>query len=161
MDHCAECGFTYAEVSAQDLPARLADAAARFAPALAEVPDPRRRPAPGVWSPLEYACHVRDVLRIQTERLNLALTNDNPDFTPMGREERVAADAYNAQDPQTVTAELTAAATALAHGFAALTPEQWTRTGVYKWPSAQPRTTLWLGRHTVHELAHHLADLTR
>ncbi|WP_406044517.1 hypothetical protein OG799_08560 [Micromonospora sp. NBC_00898] len=39
-----------------------------------------------VWSPLEYTCHVRDVLRVQGERLALALVTEEPEFTPMGRD---------------------------------------------------------------------------
>jgi hypothetical protein len=74
----------------------------------------------------------------------------------MGREERVIEDAYNAQDLQTVLTELTDAANDLARAFAALSPSQWSRTGVYNWPTVEARTILWLGRHTVHELEHHL-----
>src|SRR5262249_16653840 len=68
-------------------------------------PPSPRRPAPSFWSPLDSTCHVRDVLRVQGERLALALRTDNPQFVPMGREERVILDAYNAQDPQTVLTE--------------------------------------------------------
>lgn len=79
----------------------------------------------------------------------------------MGREERVAWDAYNTQDPQTVLAELAKAATDLSRAFSRLSPAQWNRTGIYNWPTAGARTMLWLGRHTIHELEHHLMDLTR
>jgi S-DNA-T family DNA segregation ATPase FtsK/SpoIIIE len=161
VDHCDECGFTYAAVSAQALSHRLESAGDRFAATLATTSDPCRRPAPSVWSPLEYTCHVRDVLRVQGERLALALRNDNPEFAPMGREERVLLEAYNAQDPQTVLAELAEAANDLARAFDALRPEQWSRTGIYPWPNVESRTVLWLGRHTVHEIEHHLMDLTR
>jgi S-DNA-T family DNA segregation ATPase FtsK/SpoIIIE len=161
VDQCDECGFIYATVSAVGLPGRLEAAGPRFVATLATIRDPRRRPAPSVWSPLEYTCHVRDVLRVQSERVALALRADNPEFVPMGREERVTADAYNTQDPQTVLAELAEAANNLARVFDALSPSQWTRTGIYNWPTVQSRTILWLGRHTVHELEHHLLDLTR
>lgn len=161
MDHCDECGFSYASVSVEDLPRRLEAAGPRFVATLATVHDPRRRSAPSVWSPLEYTCHVRDVLRVQGERLALALRTDNPEFVLMGREERVIRDAYNAQDPQTVLTELTEAANDLARAFGALGPSQWSRTGIYNWPTSETRTLLWLGRHTVHEVEHHLMDLTR
>jgi S-DNA-T family DNA segregation ATPase FtsK/SpoIIIE len=160
VDHCEECGFVYAAVASQDLPGRLAAAGPRFAAALATVHDLRRRPAPSVWSPLEYTCHVRDVLRVQGERLALALRTDDPQFVPMGRDERAVLDAYNAQDPQAVLADLTAAANDLAHAFSTLSPSQWRRTGIYSWPTAGSRTMLWLGRHTLHEVEHHLLDLT-
>ena len=159
MDRCAECGFGYATVPAADLPRRLTDGGHRFAAALAAHPEPRRRPAPSVWSPLEYGCHLRDVLRVQAERLALALRADNPEFAPMGRDERAVRDRYHAQDPAVVRAELTAAAGELAAAFGRLGPREWDRTGVYTWPAVAPRTMLWLGRHTVHEIEHHLGDI--
>ena len=161
VDHCNECGFTYAVVTAADLPRRLESAGPRFAAFLTAVTDPRRRPAPSVWSPLEYTCHVRDVLLVQGERLALALRTDNPEFAPMDREERAVGNAYNAQDPHTVLAELAEAANDLANAFRALSPPQWNRTGVYNWPTVESRSMLWLGRHTVHEVEHHLLDLQR
>ena len=36
--------------------------------ATADIADLRRRPAPDVWSPLEYACHTRDVIAVFKER---------------------------------------------------------------------------------------------
>ena len=161
MDRCDECGFTYATVATGDLPRRLEAAGPRFAAVLTAIENPRRRPAPSVWSPLEYTCHVRDVLRVQGERLTLALETDDPEFAPMGREERVMLDAYNAQNPQTVLTELTEAANGLAHAFGTLSTPQWNRTGVYNWPTVESRSVLWLGRHTIHEIEHHLLDLIR
>jgi hypothetical protein len=161
VERCDECGFDYAGVPVQQVAVRLEAAGPRFADALAAVAEPRTRPAPQVWSPLEYTCHVRDVLRVQGERLALALVEDDPEFSPMGRDERVVLDAYNAQDPATVLAQLAAAATELARAFGALTPAQWDRTGVYVWPTVESRTMLWLGRHTVHEVEHHLLDVAR
>lgn len=38
----------------------------------------RTRGHPGVWSPLEYACHLRDVLLIQRERVLAARRTDRP-----------------------------------------------------------------------------------
>lgn len=114
-----------------------------------------------MWSALEYTCHVRDVLRVQNERLTLALQVDNPEFTPMGRDELAVADAYNDQDPAVVLVDLADAAARLALAFTVLQPEQWHRTGVYNWPTREERTMLWLGRHTLHEVEHHLLDIRR
>ncbi|MFG2052604.1 DinB family protein [Micromonospora sp. NPDC048930] len=161
MERCDECGFVYAAVSAEALPNLLRPLGARFTAALAEVADPRRRPAEGVWSPLEYTCHVRDVLRVQGDRLALALTVDGPEFVPMGRDERAVEERYNEQEPAIVLADLTTAADDLAARFAGLDPAQLARTGVYPWPRRQARTLLWLGQHTVHEGEHHLLDIRR
>ncbi|MBB4744212.1 S-DNA-T family DNA segregation ATPase FtsK/SpoIIIE [Actinoplanes octamycinicus] len=160
-EHCAECGFTYDTVTADELPARLRAAGSLFAAALLAVADLRRRPAPETWSALEYTCHVRDVLQVQRERLTLARSTDNPEFPPMGRDERVITDAYNSQDPHTVLTGLDQAGEALAAAFATLPPAGFARTGIYNWPTATTRTMLWLGRHTVHEVVHHLLDIAR
>lgn len=161
MDHCDECGFSYGSVPRAGIATRLAGFGARYRTTLGEVPDPRGRPSPAVWSPLEYTCHVRDVLRVQRERLALALAVDVPEYAPMRRDERAVEERYNDQDVAVVLADLDAAAQELGRAFAALTPAQWDRTGVYNYPAPHPRAMDWLGRHTVHEGEHHLGDLRR
>ncbi|MFE9690270.1 DinB family protein [Micromonospora sp. NPDC005806] len=161
MDRCDECHFVYPGVAGEALPGLLRGLGARYAAALGAVPELRRRPAEGVWSPLEYTCHVRDVLRVQAERLALALRVVGPEFVPMGRDERAVADRYNEQEPAAVLAELTAAADDLAARFAPLGTVELARTGVYPWPQRQVRTLLWLGQHTMHEGEHHLLDIRR
>ncbi len=45
------------------------------------------RPSPVVWSPLEYACHVRDVNELFEQRLGLMLTEDDPQFANWDQDE--------------------------------------------------------------------------
>jgi DNA segregation ATPase FtsK/SpoIIIE, S-DNA-T family len=45
--------------------------------------------------------------------------------------------------------------------FASLDAAQWTRTCVHNHPAPATRDLAWLGRHTVHEAVHHLADVRR
>jgi hypothetical protein len=161
VERCEECGFDYAAVSAAAVPDRVHSFGPRYAAALGGAPQPRRRPAEGVWSPLEYACHVRDVFDVQRQRLALALREDGPVFVPMERDERAVRDAYNEQEPNTVLADLAAAAHALADAFGALSEAELARSGVYPWPRPQARSLLWLGRHSVHEGEHHLLDIVR
>lgn len=104
---------------------------------------------------------MRDVLEVQRQRLRRTLVEDMPVHEPMGREERVLDLDYNGQEPAQVAADIAAHADALASAFAGLTPPQWTRSGVYAYPSRSERTLLWLGRHTIHEGHHHLLDLGR
>ncbi|MEU4479259.1 DinB family protein [Micromonospora sp. NPDC023966] len=161
MDRCDECLFVYSALGTEELPQRLRDVAGHYPAALNGVPDPRRRPAPEVWSPLEYACHVRDVFRVQGERLALALRVDEPEFAPMGRDELVITERYNTQDPELVLTDLATAAAEFAARFATLGEVELDRTGVYPWPRREARTLRWLGRHTVHEAEHHLLDIRR
>jgi S-DNA-T family DNA segregation ATPase FtsK/SpoIIIE len=84
----------------------------------------RTRPAEGVWSALEYACHVRDVFLVQRDRLYTALVEDTPTFTPMYRDQRVTLARYNAQDPEEVAEQLATAARLIAQAFAVLDSAQ-------------------------------------
>jgi hypothetical protein len=161
VESCPDCGYVYARGRAETLAWLRSDAKA-FVAQFESFDDAavRRRPAPVVWSPLEYACHVRDVMRIQTARVEQAQREDEPKFTPMGREERVVNDRYNEQDPATVAIEITRAADELLAGFERLDDAGWARTGIYNYPEPAPRDIDWMAAHTVHELYHHRLDIT-
>ena len=83
-------------------------------------PDAAVRPRPDVWSPLEYACHVRDVFRLYDERLALMLAEDHPRFANWDQDETAVTDRYGAQDPARVADELDDAGAHLASSFAAV-----------------------------------------
>lgn len=153
----------YASVEPGAAPERLRDIATHLADRLSEASDDavRARPGPDTWSPLEYGCHVRDVLRVQRGRLAQALADDTPTFTPMGRDERAVRDRYNEQDPAAVTAALVGAADALAAAFEELDETGWVRTAIYSYPEPAERSMVWLAQHTVHECHHHLLDVER
>lgn len=112
-----------------------------------------------MWSALEYACHVRDVFRVQRERVQLALAEDKPAFASMRREERVVEERYNDQQPAQVALEIVGAAASLARLLESLDDQGWHRTGIYNWPERRVRAVEWIGRHTIHEAQHHLQDI--
>jgi hypothetical protein len=114
-----------------------------------------------VWSPLEYACHVRDVLIVQRERVLAARATDTPEAHPMGREDRVTHDGYADQRPADVARQLQDAALLFAGVLDRLSPTDWDRTLIYTYPERQERTLRWLAVHTLHELRHHLLDIRR
>ena len=121
----------------------------------------RAHPLEDTWSALEYACHVRDVLQIQRERLRRALVEDGYSPVPMGRDERVVEYRYNEQDPIAVADELAAAAEALASDIEAFAPADFERTMIYNYPERVERPLTWVVQHTVHEGEHHLLDIGR
>lgn len=151
MTTCDECGWEYGSLDLREHAARFVDA----------FDGSRARPAPDVWSPLEYACHVRDVLQIQLGRVARGLIEDTPSFDPMGRDERPARYRYDEQVPDVVAREVLDAAEALALVFDAMTDDHFERTVTYNWPERIERTLRWVGQHTVHELVHHRMDLQR
>ena len=159
---CAECGFVY-DLDRAEIVRRLEADAEAFVARLQELDDAavRRRPAPDVWSPLEYACHLRDVLAVQHGRVELIQREEAPSLTPMRRDERAVEESYNEQSPAAVARELAAAARSLATQLSRLDDAGWTRTAMYNYPSPQLRTVEWIGAHTVHELQHHCRDISR
>ena len=165
---CEECGFDYDALTDAEVPDKLRELGRRYRMPLSrglqgEDLDAlvRAHPLPGVWSALEYACHVRDVLAVQRERVELALAEDLPTYTPMRREERVVEDRYNEQAPAAVTDQLAVNADAIGATFAGLSADEWERRALYGYPTPTERDMRWLGRHTVHEGHHHLLDVGR
>jgi len=123
------------------------------------LPDLRQRPAPEVWSALEYACHVRDVLLVQRERVLLARRADTPALEAMGRDERVEHDGYADQRPADVARQLADAARMFANVLSRLGADDWERTVIYGYPSPAERSLRWVAVHTLHEMRHHLLDV--
>ena len=162
VERCEECGFGYDESSfamaAERIRAGAADLAAALTDGQAYI---RVRRQPGRWSPLEYACHVRDMLLVQRERLLAARRLDRPECEPMGRDERVELDGYVEQHPADVARQLCDAAHLFANDLDRLSHTGWDRTVIYTYPCRAERSLRWLAIHTVHEVRHHLLDVRR
>lgn len=162
MTACAECGFTYDLALAPTVPALARRHAAACAELLRAEPSVlRRRPAPDVWAPLEYACHLRDMLLVQRERVLAARRRDTPLAESMGRDERVEHDGYADQQPADVARQLQDAALLFGNSLDRLSPADWERTLIYTYPERHKRPLRWLALHTLHELVHHLLDIRR
>ena len=153
---CPECGFDTRRVAPGDIPDVVAANAAAWPEVLARE-DAAGRPRPGVWSPLEYACHVRDVFDIFARRLDLMLAEDDPLFENWDQDVTALEDDYAAQDPTRVASQLAAAAARAAAAFAAVPPGAWGRTG--RRTDGARFTVETLGRYFVHDPEHHLWDV--
>jgi len=160
MDPCARCGFDYQLAAAEDASTGISAGAEQLADVLTRTDlDLRTRRAPDLWSPLEYGCHVRDVLLVQRERVLAARRTDKPTFEPMGRDERVEHDGYAGQDPAAVARQLRDAAAMFVNDLARLQPDEWERTLMYSYPVEMERSLRWVAEHTEHEVQHHLLDV--
>jgi hypothetical protein len=155
---CPECGFDSREITGRDVPALIRAAIADW-PAVLGDPAVRERRRADAWSPLEYACHVRDVFRIYDYRLNLMLTEDDPSFPNWDQDETAIADAYGEQVPGTVIAELVEAGEKLADAFDAVPDDAWQRTGNRS--DGAHFTIETFARYFVHDPIHHLHDVRR
>ena len=123
--------------------------------------DLRTRRQADTWAPLEYGCHLRDVLLVQRERVLAARRMDCPSFDPMGRDERVEHDGYSEQRPQAVVRQLGDAASMFANVLRRLGADDWDRTVTYNYPASMVRSLRWVAVHTVHEVRHHAVDIER
>ena len=122
--------------------------------------DPGARPSADAWSPIEYGCHLRDVLLVQRERAILALVSEAPpSLAPMSRDERVDLEGYGASRADDVARQLRDAAALFTNVLDRLDDDRWSRTLVYHYPTSRERSLRWLAVHTRHEVHHHLGDV--
>ena len=161
-DQCPDCGFVYdlskAGTVERDIRERVADVVAILRDREANL---RSRRQPGVWSPLEYGCHLRDILLVQRERVLAARRMDRPDCPPSGRDERVIHDGYAEQQPEDVARQLADAAQLFSNVLARLGADDWDRAVIYHYPETRERSLRWVAVHTLHEAQHHLRDIRR
>jgi len=161
MDRCHGCGFEYDLAEAPTAGRAILLGVAEMTSILRDGSDLKSRREPGTWSPLEYSCHVRDVLLVQRERVLAALFMDRPSFNPMGRDERVEYDGYGEQNATDVARQLGDAALLFTNLLSRLGPGELERNVLYNYPEPFERSLCWVAVHTVHEVQHHVLDIRR
>jgi hypothetical protein len=125
----------------------------------ADEPYLRHIPEPGVNSPIQYAAHVRDIMKVYGERMALGLAQDSP-TVPIFNPPQATWEEYNRADPEQLAADIQARAARLSEIVDEVEPGQWNRIvindrgqyGVYTF------TIAGLARNVVHEAYHHLLD---
>jgi hypothetical protein len=155
---CPDCGLDAGTVPQAAITPMLRASGAAFADLLRTQSSVGVRPAPTVWSPLEYACHVRDVFRIFDERLGMMLDTDDPLFPNWDQDETAVELRYAEQAPAAVAEELESAAVRLTARFDAVTEGQWSRPG--RRSDGARFTTESLARYLLHDPVHHWWDVT-
>lgn len=153
---CPECGLTASEVVPTEIGARVRADLPRWEAVLTR-PDARERPSPAVWSPTEYACHVRDVYVLFAERVELMLDQDDPQFANWNQDETAIEQDYGSQDPAVVAEELVAAGDVVARVFDNVAADSWDRTG--RRSDGSTFTVATLGQYFIHDIVHHLHDV--
>jgi hypothetical protein len=154
---CPDCGFDAASLLREEIGERLLAASAQHESALTR-PSAAQRPSPAVWSPREYACHVRDVCRVFSQRLHRMLTEEDPAFANWDQDATAVEDDYASQDSEVVARQLRAESRTLAGAWQAVPADAWERTG--RRSDGAVFTVERLGRYLVHDLVHHVWDVT-
>ena len=155
---CPECGFEARTVLREQLGERFFLAGEEWVQILRENPGVEVRPAPAVWSPLEYGAHVRDLYVITGQRLELMLTSDDAVFADWDQDEAARAGRYGEQDPEQVAEDLEAAAQRLVGTVAEIEAAAWTRRGTRSNGSVFTVETFL--QYVLHDVVHHLWDVT-
>lgn len=157
---CPQCGFDPAAWPRAGLAAAFrANAAGWRAVLTADGPARplHERPADGVWSPVEYACHVRDVYRLFHGRAAAMLTKEGSTFADWDQNRAAVEGGYGSAEPERVAAELECSAHALAELYDGVDEAGWGRTG--RRGDGAPFTVESLGRYALHDVHHHLRDV--
>lgn len=153
---CPECGFDAGAVPAGEIADRVLALTAPWQEVLRR-PGVRVRPAPQVWSPLEYGAHIRDVCRVFDGRVRQLLADDPARFANWDQDATAEESRYAEQDPALVADELQAAAATLAASYRGVPEQAWQRKGLRS--NGSEFTMLTLGQYLLHDLAHHLVDV--
>ncbi len=153
---CPACGFDASLVTTADLAGSITTNALSWTHVL-DGTDVATRPTTTVWSPLEYACHVRDVHRIFAERVEQMLSHDDPAFASWDQDVTAIEARYGEQHPAAVSVELVEAATRVAELYSSVGAEDWSRTG--RRSDGSTFTVDSLGRYHLHDVVHHLHDV--
>lgn len=153
---CEQCGFDAAAFHPREVASRIRENAAAW-PAVLARPDAAVRPSADVWSPLEYAAHVRDVLRLFRFRVALMLAEDDPTFPSWDGDALAVAERYGEQEPAQVSAELRDAAAVYADLLDTVPEDSWARPG--RRGDGAAFTVASLATYSAHDPMHHLHDV--
>jgi DinB superfamily len=155
---CPDCGLSAGEVEVAELAERTFIAAEEWVVILRSSPAVGMRPSPGVWSPLEYGAHVREVFRRFDGRLATMLRADYPTFESWNQDQTAIEEHYAEQDPEVVADELEVAAEKLVRQIQELRPDQLQRRG--RRSDGAEFTVVTLLQYFLHDIVHHLWDVT-
>jgi len=156
---CPECGFDAELYSREDVAGLIRRNAKLWEQLLSDGLVTRVRPDQSTWSPLEYACHVRDVFSIFELRIGLMLTTQDPLFVNWDQDLSAITERYNEQDPVTVIDELAVAAETVARRLDGVQETQWQRPG--RRSDGAFFTVERISRYMIHDPIHHIWDVTR
>jgi len=150
---CSECG--YSPHSGQETGSRLRRTAIAWREVLGNL-NASQRPAPQVWSPLEYAAHARDMCRLACERVELMLTETAPTFSNWDQDEQADINDYLNSDRLVTFTDLERQLELAARTFDAVPGSCWDRSGFRG--DGKAFTVQSFSSFVLHEVEHHLRD---
>ena len=159
-ERCEACRFDGATYNDVALLEAVRSLGPRWRALLASAGDDlRERPAPGVWSALEYAAHSRDITALHVYGVEQALTQTEPVFPEFANDlADSAAATYADLDPDVVATELAAATARLAQIAGDAGRDTWSWGITVGESRSDVRRLL---EHALHDSLHHVDDVER
>ena len=151
---CPECGYELHDPALTG--ERLRADVPRWQ-AVLERPDVAERPSAGVWSPLEYASHSRDLVAVLGARVEAMLTEDRPTFADYDGEAEAVLQQFWTGDPAEVVREIADRTESTVAVLGRVAGDDWERTGLRC--DGRPFTITELCRYLLHDVEHHLHDV--
>jgi hypothetical protein len=159
-ERCDACRFDGTTYDERSLLAALRSLGPRWRALLATAGDHlRERPAPDVWSAIEYAAHSRDVTALHVYGVEQALTKTEPVFPEIAETlAESAAAMYADADPDVVATELARHTTRLAEIADNAGHDAWSCGITVGERRSDVRRLL---EHALHDSLHHVDDVER
>lgn len=151
---CDECGWQPLE--ATDVADTLESAMPRWRRVLHRE-GASARPAETVWSPVEYACHVRDMVWLLGLRTRAMLDQADPQFENWDGDQKSVELDYFSVPPSRIADDLGRRTDETAAVLRTVTGAQWDRPGHRS--DGTRFTVASLAQFMSHEVAHHLKDV--
>ncbi len=163
MDHecCDACGFRGSRYDNASLIVALRQLGPSWRTVLRDAGSELRvRPAPDVWSAIEYAAHSRDITALHAFGVEQALTVDEPVYPAIVADDLIEAAAANyvGDDPEAVVETLDAQACRLAQAAVDAGDDAWQRGLTIGDERSTVRRML---EHALHDSLHHVDDVER
>src|SRR5437588_995398 len=160
MDTCAECDFDWGLARAATI-ATLSRTGDDFRSTLADASREslQNRPAPSVWSPVEYTAHTRDAVSWYAARIRRVLSENRPRLTGRDWDQLCADRRYNEGNLDATIEDLVKESDGLATLLGELSDAEWRRAGIGS--DGGTRSIDELARRAAHEVRHHAFDVHR
>ena len=142
----------------ESVPERIGASADEFRTELVSRAEVFQRPTPDVWSALEYGCHVRDVFRRFDRRLERMLAEDDPRFENWDQDATAVDDRYGEQDAAAGGRRARRRRGPSLTASSRSGPTSGSRPG--RRSDGARFTVESLGRYLLHDLVHHVHDIT-
>lgn len=153
------CGFAWDDVNPSEVSRRIIRGADEIAELITSGLNADIRRSSEIWSPMEYAGHVRDVLLNLRDRLVVAVNEDNPLCKGLFGTSRIEMGLYVGDSAVIVAQEMKVAASLFVRTWDRIPDILRERTMVYGYPRVANRNLCWVAAQALHEVEHHLSDI--